>query len=194
VCQETPIELSSGHKIIFTKNAKSNNNHTKLIMTANDDTHWKYIDLLNENIRILLTILLGIVLGYYKVFEATTFVPQAVKFVFHVALPMLVIQGLGIGTDFYSDSFLWSYIGIFLIIRAIALVASICFVLYKRRTGTHGIGMVAVYWLNLTWISTVILGIPIASAVFNNRNKGSFYGLVSKRTEISRFLFIDETN
>lgn len=163
-------------------------------MTANDDTHWKYIDLLNENIRILLTILLGIVLGYYKVFEATTFVPQAVKFVFHVALPMLVIQGLGIGTDFYSDSFLWSYIGIFLIIRAIALVASICFVLYKRRTGTDGIGMVAVYWLNLTWISTVILGIPIASAVFNNRNKGSFYGLVSKRTEISRFLFIDETN
>jgi hypothetical protein len=46
---------------------------------------WDYLPLLNECIRLLLTIAIGIVTGYFKVFEAKLFVPQAVKFVFNVS-------------------------------------------------------------------------------------------------------------
>lgn len=139
---------------------------------------WKYNEVLNESIRILLTIALGSLLGYWKVFQATTFIPQAVKFVFYLALPLLVVRGLGIGVDFYDDAFLWSYISIFLIIRAVALVAALVWVLLLPRDGRRGIGHVAVIWLNLTWISTIIIGIPISTAVIGNPKKGAFYGLV----------------
>lgn len=145
---------------------------------------WKYTELLNECIRILLTIALGSLLGYGKVFVADAFIPQAVKFVFYVALPLLVIRGLGIGTDFYDDKFQWSYIGVFFILRAIALVAAVVWVLLLPRDGRHGIGHVAIIWLSLTWISTIILGIPISSAVLNNPAKGTFYGLVRSKGDL----------
>ena len=113
---------------------------------------WKYLGVLNECIKILLTIGLGSLLGYFQVLEAKSFVPQATKFVFNVALPCLVIQGLGIGMDFYSDTLLWNFFGAYLALRAIALVASVALVVADRK---KGIGDVAVYWLSFTWISTV---------------------------------------
>ena len=149
---------------------------------------WIYIDLLNENIRILLTIALGVLLGRFKVFDAKTFVRPSVRFVFHVALPCLVVKGIGIGTDFYSDKNLWNYIGTFFILRAIALVAAFVCVALQTKAGrpATGIGQVAVIWLSLTWISTVILGIPISTAVFENKAKGAFYGLLAG---VSSFIF-----
>jgi hypothetical protein len=45
---------------------------------------WDYLPLLNTCIRLLLTIAIGIVGGYLKVFDAETFVPEAIKFVFNV--------------------------------------------------------------------------------------------------------------
>jgi predicted permease len=107
---------------------------------------------LNECIKILLTIGLGSLLGYLQMLQAQLFVPQATKFVFNIALPCLVVQGLGIGMDFYNDTLLWNFFGAYLALRAIALVASLILVAVDR---SKGIGDVAVYWLSFTWISTV---------------------------------------
>jgi hypothetical protein len=46
---------------------------------------WDYLPVLNECIRILLTVAIGILSGYSKVFDADTFVPQAIKFIFSVS-------------------------------------------------------------------------------------------------------------
>ena len=43
-----------------------------------------------------------------------------------------------------------------------------------------------VVWLSFTWISTVILGIPIMTAVLGSPSKGRFYGLLAA---ISSFIF-----
>jgi predicted permease len=112
---------------------------------------WKYIDVLNECLEILLTIALGGIFGYFRIVEAPSFVPQVTKFVFYVALPCLVIQGLGIGVDFYSDSLLWNFIGVFLALRAIFLVVSLLLVVFDHSKSA---GDVAVYWLSFTWIAT----------------------------------------
>jgi hypothetical protein len=46
---------------------------------------WDYLPVLNECIRILLTVAIGVLSGYLKAFDADTFVPQAIKFVFSVS-------------------------------------------------------------------------------------------------------------
>ena len=124
-----------------------------------------------------MTIGLGFVFGHFQVFQPKTFVPQAVKFVFYIALPLLVIRGLGIGIDLYNVS--WTFICIFLVLRAIALFMAFLWVWIRGDKQKDGIGQVAVLWLSLTWISTVILGIPIATAVFGNPRLGQTYGIVS---------------
>lgn len=53
---------------------------------------WKYIPLLNTMIQILVTIGLGGIMGKFRVFKADQFVPLAVRFVFFVGLPCLVIK------------------------------------------------------------------------------------------------------
>lgn len=145
-----------------------------MAITINDNGPWEYLDLLNECLRILMTIALGAASSGLGIFDANTFVPVATRFVFYVALPLLVVRGLGIGIDFYDDNFSWTFIGVFLILRAITLcVAIVCGLLQGE-----GVGQISVIWLSLSWISTVILGIPIASAVFGSPQLGIFYGLV----------------
>jgi len=148
--------------------------------TTTSDT-WEYIPLLDECIKILLTVGFGILLGHFQLLNNTTFLPQATKFVFNIALPLHIFKGIGIATDFYDDSFLWKFIFVFLILRAIALIFSF---LAAARNGN--IGQVAVMWLALTWISTIIMGIPIAAAVFDDPNKGQTYGILAG---ISSFIF-----
>ena len=148
---------------------------------------WAYLPVLNECITILLTIGIGFILQMLGVFDAPVFVSQLVKFVFQIALPLHIFKGIGIGVDFYSDSFLWTYIAAFLILRVIALVGVFCWIaIYSRKDKTKGIGDVAVLWLALTWISTVILGIPILTATYGDKTKGIYYGLLAG---ISSFIF-----
>jgi predicted permease len=158
--------------------------------TIDSDGPWKYLPVLNECIKILLTVAIGMVTGRFEIFQAHTFVPHATKFVFYVALPLLIVRGLGIGVDFYDDddSFLWNFIGAFLILRVIALFVSLgIIVLRGKQLGQQrGIGEVAVMWLTLSWISTVILGVPISSAVFASPDKGRTYGILAG---ISSFMF-----
>jgi predicted permease len=157
-------------------------------MASTNDQPWEYLPVLNECIKILLTVAIGMVMGYFKIFEAGTFVPHASRFVFHVALPFLVIKGVGVGIDFYDDTFLWTFIGAFLILRMIALIVSLGLVVLRNREekkkGT--IGEIAVMWLALSWISTVTLGVPISSAVFGDPNLGKTYGILAG---ISSFIF-----
>lgn len=153
--------------------------------TLNQDGPWEYLPVLNECIKILLTIAIGMVMGHFKIFQAKSFVPKATRFVFYVALPLLVFKGIGVGTDFYDDSFLWRFIFAFLILRVIALVVSLGIVFFNRDR-TKGIGSIAVNWLALSWISTVILGVPISGAVFDDPDKGKTYGILAG---ISSFIF-----
>ena len=148
--------------------------------TINGDDPWKYLDLVNECIRILLTVALGALFGSIKIFDAEAFLPHCVKFVFYVALPALVVRGLGIGIDFYDETFSWTYIALFLALRVIGLCLAIVSVSFRGNTH-DGIGQVAVVWLSLTWISTVILGVPISTAVFGSPQYGVLYGIVSTR-------------
>jgi hypothetical protein len=55
---------------------------------------WNYLPVLNECIRILLTVAIGILSGYLKVFDADTFVPQAIKFIFSVSVLMHTTHSL----------------------------------------------------------------------------------------------------
>jgi predicted permease len=154
---------------------------------APDDT-WEYIPVLNECIQILLTIGIGMVAGYVRVLDTEAFLPQATKFVFHIGLPLHILKGIGIGVNFYDDSFLWTFIAAFLVIRVIALV--FCFAVAfsggGKNDGSGATGQVAVMWLAMTWISTIILGVPIASAVFGDPIKGRTYGILAA---ISSFIF-----
>jgi predicted permease len=86
--------------------------------------------------------------------------------VFVVALPCLVIRGLGIGVSFYSQSFLWSFIVAFIVLRVFALVVSFLLALPLPRERLAG--EVVVQWLVLTWLSTIILGVPILTAVLGD--------------------------
>jgi predicted permease len=67
-----------------------------------------------------------------------------------------------------------------------ALILASLSVVANRNRKDSGIGDIAVRWLALTWISTVILGVPILTAVFGDPQKGAFYGLLAG---ISSFVF-----
>lgn len=78
---------------------------------------------------------------------------------------------------------------IVLILRAIALLLAFSVVLCKNwnaKKPSNGLGDVAVLWLSFTWISTVILGVPICSAVFGKPSLGILYGLMAG---LSSFMF-----
>lgn len=153
-------------------------------MTSNDT--WEYLPLLNECIKILLTTALGGLMGYFQVLDSKTFLPQATRFVFHVALPLHILVGLGIGVNFYDDSFLWTFIAAFLVLRVFALIVSLGMVFFTKNGNGSILGQVAVMWLALTWISTIIMGVPIAGAVFGDPTKGRTYGILAA---ISSFIF-----
>lgn len=143
---------------------------------------WGYVALTNECIGILLTILLGMLLGYLNVLDSKTFVPQAVTFVFSIALPLYVVNGIGM-VNFKSVRSQWIYIGTWVALRAVALVVSLGVVFLapsslSRLEHHRGLGHVAVLWLALTWVSSVIMGIPISTSVFQSEAKGQLYGLV----------------
>lgn len=50
-----------------------------------DNGPWDYLPVLNECIKIMITILIGFVAARLKALEAEAFVPQAVQFVFTVS-------------------------------------------------------------------------------------------------------------
>ena len=116
---------------------------------------WEYLPVLNKLLQILVTIAIGVGAGILDVIVAEQFVPHAVKFVFYIALPSLIVKGIGVGIDFYAEANIWSFIFAFLILRAIALLLEIFAVLltnWEEKYRAKGLGYVAVLWLSITWI------------------------------------------
>ena len=127
---------------------------------------WEYLPVLNSLLEILVTIAIGSAASFLGILSET-FIQQSVTFVFYVALPSLIINGIATSIDFYADENLWSFIVAFLILRFIALILPFLVTLFtnwKQKRREKGLGHVAVIWLSLTWISTVILGVPICTA------------------------------
>ena len=127
---------------------------------------WEYLPVLNSLLQILVTIAIGSAASFLGILSER-FIPQAVTFVFYVALPCLIIKGIATGIDFYTDENVWPFIVAFLVLRFIALILAFLVILFtnwKQKRREKGLGHVAVLWLSLTWISTVILGIPICTA------------------------------
>ena len=154
-----------------------------------DSSSWEYIPVLDAILQVFATIGLGALTGLLGILKPSDFVPLAIRFVHFVALPALVLKGIGIGVDFYDEANIWAYIISFLILRAISLALALLAVLFSNwRAGrsAQGLGHVAVLWLTFTWISTVIMGIPICSAVFGNPALGVKYGLLAG---MSSFMF-----
>jgi hypothetical protein len=147
---------------------------------------WKYIYVLNSCLQILCTISLGAILSKLApdVFD-NVFVSKSVQFVFYVALPCHIAYGIGVNVDFYSNAFVWEYICCFLVLRVLSLLLAALSVFVQNKHQIS-IGDIAVRWLTLTWISTVILGVPIMTSVYGSPQKGQFYGLLAG---ISSFIF-----
>lgn len=137
------------------------------------EDHWEYLGVLNQCISILLSIAIGFLMAYLKVFEVEAFLDIFTHYLFYIALPFHVFSGLGIAIDLYNDIFLWDFIGAFLVLRGITLFFCLAFV-WLRKEG--GMGDAAVMWLNLSWIST-ILGIPVVNAIIPG--KGGCFGLLA---------------
>jgi predicted permease len=150
-------------------------------------TTWKYLPVLNACLQIISTVCLGAISRILapSVFDSA-FVQHSVQFVFYIAIPCLVVKGIGVGVDFYSEAITWKYIAAFLLLRAFVLLFAAAFHLLRRNRNETKCGTIAVYWLSLTWISTVILGIPILTAVTNSPKKGRSYGILAG---ISSFVF-----
>lgn len=146
---------------------------------------WRYQPVLNAALTIVLTMGLGALVGACGVMESGGAGAQGLLvFAWWVALPCLVVRGLGIGVDFYNDAYVWGYVAAFLILRAVALLAAV-----GVAWGVHGRGQAgwcAAYWLATMWISTIIQGIPILSALLLDDARGALYGVMAA---ISSFIF-----
>lgn len=150
---------------------------------------WAYLPVLNKLLQFEATILLGYTSSALGFISAEKFVPQAVEVVFKILLPSLIIKGLGTIIDFYTDKNVWMFISAFLILRAMALCIAFLAVLFSNwieRRPANGLGYIAVLWLSLSWISTVILGVPICTAMFGRPTLGVKYGVAAA---ISSWIF-----
>ncbi len=141
-----------------------------------------YVPILNACLQILSTIGIGAISG--KCFPDTFdlhFMRCCVQFVFSVALPCLVTKGIGLGVDFYSNLYIWKYIAAFIILRVCSLLIAVFGFSIPRgeQNSETFIGKVAVRWLSLSWISTIILGIPVITAMTGDATRGQFYGILA---------------
>lgn len=138
---------------------------------------WEYQELLNQNLQIIFLLILGAGCVYFNVFRQNVDLATFNKFVFVVLLPASVLTGLGMRSNL-RDGALWRFIGGFLMLRAICLLGS-CAVFFRR-----GIGEITANWLFISWVSTVILGVPLLRAAL-----GVQYANLGVVAGISSFIF-----
>ena len=145
---------------------------------------WKYQELLNQNIQILFMLVLGAGAIFMKIFEKKD-IAVLNRLVFNFLLPSSVLFALGLGTDLREGA-TWRFVGAFLLLRTFALTGSIAiFGIELWRTGAgSALGVVTVNWLFFSWISTVILGIPLLTAAL-----GPQYASLGAVAAISSFIF-----
>lgn len=141
---------------------------------------WKYQELLNQNLQILITIGLGALVTWVGPFSVKKDLPTLVKIVFNILLPSAVLLALGINSDL-RDGNLWRFIGGFLLLRAFCLVLNFGYYGCIRR---RSIAYVTINWMVTCWVSTVVLGIPLLIATL-----GPQYGSLGAVAGISSFIF-----
>ena len=107
------------------------------------------------------------------------------RMVFNFLLPSAVLFSLGLSTDL-RDEENWRFVGAFLLLRTFSLVGSTAVFgirFWKDGVGV-GMGTVTSNWLFVSWISTVILGIPLLRAAL-----GPQYAGLGAVAAISSFIF-----
>jgi predicted permease len=138
---------------------------------------WEYQELLNQCLQILITLALGVGCVWVRAFSAQRDLRTLNLLVFLVLLPASVLLGLGLRSDL-RDGDTWRFIGAFIMLRAICLLAAAA--IFFRR----GIGVVTTNWVNFSWVSTVILGVPLLRAAL-----GPQYANLGVVAGISSFIF-----
>ena len=163
---------------------------------------WRYTPVLNVCVQLLLSCLLGAVAA-----SAGVVPPPARRalqtFVFHVALPLHVCRGVALRVDF-RDRALYPFVGVFLVIRALALLASAAAVLTPRarfpNPRVHPLAddrpvvlgdptlasRLCETWLGLSWFSTIVVGLPVLTAALGDQNLAFRLAL---QAAISSFIF-----
>lgn len=140
---------------------------------------WKYQDVLNTGLTVLLVILAGYVSVALTVLTLKDVAPLN-GFVFKFALPALVLNGIGLKTNLYSSE-IWRFVAVFLILRALTLAGSVAYTVLVQK---GGVGDCMVHWVATTWISTAILGVPVIRAAL-----GTQYAQLGIIAGISSFIF-----
>ncbi|KAL7545945.1 hypothetical protein ACHAWF_009296 [Thalassiosira exigua] len=124
---------------------------------------WKYPPVLNKLLQILTTIAIGTGTGGLGHFS-DQFVTHAVKFVFFIALPSLIVKGIGIGVDFYSEKNIWTFIVAFLILRVIALFFALVEILLANWKQGRSNSKLGLKYGIMAAISSFIFQLPLQLA------------------------------
>jgi predicted permease len=122
-------------------------------------------------------------------------------FVFCIALPLLVLRGVSTRVDFY-DNTLYPFVGVFLVIRFATLLVSVAVVLGQRALKGNTVDVVRALhtghktptlysqicelWLSLSWMSTVVIGLPVLTAALTDEKAAL---KLSLQAAISSFIF-----
>ena len=149
---------------------------------------WKYQELLNQNLQILFTLAFGALSAHLRIFTQDD-LKVFTDFIFDVLLPSSIISFLGIRSNL-RDGTIWKFIASFIMLRAMLLVPVIL-VFYRR-----GVGVVAANWLFISWISSIVLGIPLARAALGPQyaNLGVLAGVSSLIFQLPVLLFMFESH
>eukprot|EP00884_Botryococcus_braunii_P023041 jgi/Botrbrau1/9420/Bobra.0252s0044.1 len=135
-------------------------------------------DTLNGVIAILFIILVGFLAVFFRAMKRE-YIKELNLYVFKFALPALVIRGLGLKIDLYQSG-IWQVIGAFVLLRTFTLIGSIAVTVISRG----GPGDVVAHWMASTWISSIILGVPILIATL-----GPSQAQLGLLAAISSFIF-----
>jgi len=140
---------------------------------------WRYTDLLNQDIQILLEIGLGIVTSLYGPFSAKNDAPTLKTLVFNILLPISVMTDLGFVVDF-RDGSIWRFIGSFLMMRALVLLLDVVWAVARKQSFSH----ISMNWMVTSWVSTTILGPPMLQATL-----GQDYQIYGPIAAVSSVIF-----
>lgn len=140
---------------------------------------WRYTDLLNQDIQILLEIGLGIVTSLYGPFSAKKNAPTLKTLVFNILLPISVTTDLGFVVDF-RDGSIWRFIGSFLMMRALVLVLDVVWAVARKQSFSD----ISMNWMVTSWVSTTILGPPMLQATL-----GQEYEVYGPIAAVSSMIF-----
>ena len=161
---------------------------------------WRYTPVLSVCVQLLLSCFLGAIAAITGVIKPKD--RQTLQmFVFCIALPLLVLRGVSTRVDFY-DNTLYPFVGVFLVIRFATLLVSVAVVLGQRALKGNTVDVVRALhtghktptlysqicelWLSLSWMSTVVIGLPVLTAALTDEKAAL---KLSLQAAISSFIF-----